>query len=396
MRWIDDIPVCGDPIDEQALEQIRRTRAVCDGAALMADHHKGYGVPIGGVMVSERLISPTAVGYDIACGNKAVRTDAPAEEVKARIGEIMDRIAGEIPFGIGRTSVEPIDHPLFESPLWEELEVLRLEKKGKPLRDLAREQLGTVGSGNHYVDLFEGDDEAIWIGVHFGSRGLGHTIASWFLRQAGASDAMDAQPTLLEQDSDLGEQYIRAMGLAGEYAYAGRDEVCDRVRRILGAHETDSVHNHHNFAWRETIDGRDFWVCRKGATPAYPGQRGFVGGSMGEASVILEGVDAPESRALYYSTVHGAGRVMSRSAATGRSPWGKKKREGLISREAMDEWVRGAGVELRGADVDEAPQAYKRLHEVLEHQGDTIRVLHWLRPIGVAMAGHDIVDPYKD
>lgn len=397
MKMIEGILVCGDPVDMGALEQIKRTRTVCEAAALMADHHAGYGVPIGGVMASQELISPTAVGYDIACGNKAILTDADAIEVRKNIKTIMDDVARKISFGIGRVSGWDIDHPLFENSLWNEIWALKQkDRHGKELKTLAYEQLGTVGSGNHYVDIFVDEKDRVWVGVHFGSRGLGHKIATAFLEMAGASDNMDAVPVNFHMRSELGEEYIKCMNLAGDYAYAGRDAVCSKVAEILGAKELDAVHNHHNFAWREKHNGMDMWVMRKGATPAFPGQKGFVGGSMGDNSVILEGVESEDSATLLYSTVHGAGRVMSRSKATGKSKWGKVKGPGAILRADMDKWVNDFGVELRGADVDESPQAYKRLHEVIPAQGNTIRILHTLKPLGVAMAGSGEVDPYRD
>ena len=396
MEMYGDIPVCGTPVDLGALEQIERARETCEYAALMADHHKGYGVPIGGVVASQVRVSPTAVGYDIACGNLAARLDVDAATVRADIANVMDRIAGAISFGIGRTSGFDVEDPLFDSPLWGELPVFYESHKGKMLKDIARDQLGTVGSGNHYVDLFVDEADRVWIGVHFGSRGFGHRTATWFLDAAGAVETMDAAPVWMAVRGDLGEQYVQALDLAGRYAYAGREAVVARVAEILGAEIVETVHNHHNFAWKEEHYGREYWVCRKGATPARPGQRGFVGGSMGDDAVIVEGVESEASKALFYSTVHGAGRVMSRTAATGRSRWGKKKGEGRITKESMMEWVKDKGVELRGADVDEAPQAYKRRAEGLPQQGETIRVLHTLRPIGVAMAGSDVRDPYKD
>lgn len=397
MKMYGDIPVCGDPVDVGALEQIERSRQSCEFAALMADHHKGYGVPIGGVVASQVSVSPTAVGFDIACGNMAARLDVDAAKVRANIKPIMDRIASTISFGLGREASWEVDHNLFDSPLWDELPAFQQKSgKGYSLKDTARHQLGTVGSGNHYVDLFIDENDKVWVGVHFGSRGFGHKTATWFLDAANANENMDAAPVWLAVRSDLGEQYVKALDLAGQYAYAGREAVVDKVAELLEAPILESVHNHHNFAWKEVHNGLEYWVCRKGATPAQPGQKGFIGGSMGDDAVIVEGIDSEESKALFYSTVHGAGRVMSRTAATGKSRWGKKKGEGLISKDAMMDWVREKGVELRGADVDEAPQAYKRLAEVLPQQGQTIRVLHTLRPIGVAMAGDDIVDPYKD
>jgi tRNA-splicing ligase RtcB (3'-phosphate/5'-hydroxy nucleic acid ligase) len=297
---------------------------------------------------------------------------------------------------VGRTSGWNLNHPLFEDHRWKEHAALQTVKSNKSIKDLAREQLGTVGSGNHYVDLFVDEKDFVWVGVHFGSRGFGHGVATYFLDAAGASEDMNAAPVQLHIKSDLGEQYIQCMNLAGEYAYAGREAVVAKVLEILGAKVLDTVHNHHNFAWRERHNGLEYWVCRKGATPAMPGQRGFVGGSMGENAVIIEGVASEASRTLFYSTVHGAGRVMSRTQATGKSKWGKGKGKPGINKEDMMKWVTGVGVELRGADVDESPQAYKRLAEVLPQQGNTIRVLHKLRPIGVAMAGNDVIDPYMD
>ena len=187
-------------------------------------------------------------------------------------------------------------------------------------------------------------------------------------------------------------------GAGDRYAYAGRDWVCGRVAKILGATITEEVHNHHNFAWRETHGGKDLWVVRKGATPAFPGQRGFVGGTMGEISVILKGVENESAAESLYSTVHGAGRVLGRLQAkdTFDRKTGAAKRAGLVTQEMMDGWVKAAGVELRGAGLDESPDCYKRLPEVLAEHADSIRILHTLKPLGVAMAGANEFDPYKD
>ncbi len=179
------------------------------------------------------------------------------------------------------------------------------------------------------------------------------------------------------------------MHLAGRYAYAGRDWVCGQIAKMLGTNILDEVHNHHNFAWKEKHGNQEFWVVRKGATPAFPGQKGFVGGSMGDISVILEGKESTESKTALYSTVHGAGRVMSRTAARGKRSWksGKIISQGLVSKKMMMNWVKQKKVELRGADTDESPHCYKRLPEVLKEHSKTIRILHTLKPIGVAMAG---------
>jgi len=392
MQLIDNIPVWGSPVDEGALRQIRNCAKTADRVALMADHHLGYAVPIGGVVAYRDSISPSGVGYDIACGNKAVRTGADANEVRHSIGPIMNDVFETISFGIGRKNDdERVDHPLFDDPAWSLPAV-------KPLKEMARQQLGTVGSGNHYVDIFADEQDRVWIGVHFGSRGLGHKTATFFLNAAGAKDGMDVDPCVIGANDSLGADYLACMELAGRYAYAGRDWVCGRVARILGASIVEEVHNHHNFAWREEHNGEALWVVRKGATPAFPGQRGFVGGTMGEKSVILEGVENTLSKLSLYSTVHGAGRVMGRMEAKGKvdRKTGEVKRAGKVTQSMMDQWVSSAHVELRGAGVDESPHCYKRLPEVLAEHAGMIRVIHTLTPIGVAMAGKNEFDPYKD
>jgi len=390
MQLIDNIPVWGPP-DEGALSQIKTCAKTADKVALMADHHKGYAVPIGGVVAYKNSISPSGVGFDIACGNKAVLLDMPGSALRADISRIMDDVFQTISFGIGRRNEERVDHPLFESPAWK-------CEAAAPMKQMAREQLGTVGSGNHYVDLFTDEQDRVWIGVHFGSRGLGHKVATWFLKKAGAKDGMDVDPCVIDANGDLGDQYIKCMHLGGEYAYAGRDWVCQKVAKILGATILEEVHNHHNFAWRETHDGEDYWVVRKGATPAFPGQKGFVGGTMGETSVILEGVENDEAKHSLYSTVHGAGRVMGRTEAAGKidRKTGAVLRTGKVTKDMMQSWLTRANVELRGAGLDESPDCYKRLSDVLAEHGDSIKSLHSLTPVGVAMAGANEHDPYKD
>ena len=393
MKYIDNIPVWGTH-EENTIEQARVCARQADYTALMADGHLGYGVPIGGVIAAEGRISPTAVGFDIACGNKAVRLDIPGSEVRSKIHRIMNDVWNTLSFGVGRKNPERND----DSPFITDTHEGWNTEAAKPLRHKANAQLGTIGSGNHYVDIFVDEQDRVWVGVHFGSRGLGHGIATWFLKAAGAKDGMMVDPVFLDVSSDLGAQYVAAMQLGGVYAYAGRDWVCARVARLLGAAIVEEVHNHHNFAWLEEHDGRKLWVCRKGATPAFPGQRGFVGGTMGEQSVILEGLDSPESKTALYSTVHGAGRVLGRKQATGVTDrkTGEIKREGLIKPEMMREWLAKSNVLLRGGGVDESPHCYKRLPEVLAAHADTIRILHTLTPLGVAMAGANEFDPYKD
>ena len=435
------------PVDERSLKQLERCMAAgeADYGVLCADHHPGYSQPIGGAVAYEGYVSPSGVGYDIGCGNKAVQTGLVRADLDDLGGVelIMREITRRVSFGMGVPARERVDHEVLDKIRTAEYVPQR------KLAGLAESQLGTVGSGNHYVNLMEDEEGHVWVGVHFGSRGFGHKTASGFLAlaQGLAFDArategeMDSPPVLLEVGTELGESYIAAMQLAGEYAYAGRDVVVAKVLEILSADAVHEVHNHHNFAWREEHLGRAYWVIRKGCTPARPGQEGFVGGSMGDESVILEGVESGEAEESLFSTVHGAGRVMSRTQAAGRvrrrKRWACSDRDcdrvfdidgvssqnpapkrgvcpdhpdarlmkvwveeqlkpGVVDWPAVQARLREQGIVLVGGGADEAPEVYKRLPDVLDAHAGSIRVKHRLRPLGVAMAGRDVRDPYKD
>jgi tRNA-splicing ligase RtcB (3'-phosphate/5'-hydroxy nucleic acid ligase) len=429
------VRILGDH-DAATIEQLENCVAAEEGASgvLCADGHLGYSMPIGGVVAYREHLSPSGVGFDIGCGNKAARTELNYDDVARDLPRIMDEVFARISFGVGRKDGRAGDHPVID-----EIRAAAFEPQ-RGLAGLAASQLGTVGAGNHYVDLFRDEaDDRIWVGVHFGSRGFGHKTASGFLAlAAGAPFAgraseggMMSPPVVFRAGSGLGESYAEAMALAGRYAYAGRDVVVDEVLRILGTSADLEVHNNHNFAWREEVDGAPAWVVRKGATPAFPGQLGFVGATMGEPAVILEGVESDASRGALYSTVHGAGRAMSRTQAAGKLGvrmecsvrdcdfWVARKdlepgtrcprhpdaklvkrrgriRPGAIDFAAVRAELAARGIELRGGAADEAPGAYKRLDGVLAHHAGTVRILHRLVPIGVAMAPAETFDPYKD
>jgi tRNA-splicing ligase RtcB len=257
------------------------------------------------------------------------------------------------------------------------------------------------------VDVFADETGTLWVGVHFGSRGFGHTVACNFLALGQGKAWGERAPeteVILELDQPVGQAYWHLMNLAGRYAYAGREWVARKVVGLLGANEVELVHNHHNFAWKEEHEGEELVVVRKGATPAFPGQKAFIGGSMGDDAVIVQGASAtnPEmeaaQRAAMYSTVHGAGRVMSRTAAAGKRhrKSGRILSPGRVTPEMMQAWVREKGVVLRGGGLDESPHVYRRLPDVLAAQGGSIELLHTLRPLVVVMAGANEFDPYKD
>ena len=401
--------------DEPTILQFQRVREHAVDAALMADGHVGYVMPIGGVAAYRDLVSVVGVGFDIGCGNAAIRTDVTLdalgrtpEEVHRTLTSVADAVADSVSFGIGRRNRAddaPVDHPLFVDPAWDAVP----RKHRQALLVKARQQLGTVGSGNHYVDVFADETGAIWVGVHFGSRGFGHTVASAFLALGQGKAWGDRAPeheVLLDLAAPIGHDYWHLMNLAGQYAYAGREWVARKVVQLLGGEELELVHNHHNFAWKETHGDEEVVVIRKGATPAFPGQLGFIGGSMGDDAVIVRGTLAEQAnddvrvaqREGLYSTVHGAGRVMSRTAAAGKRNrrTGRVILPGLVTPEMMEAWVREKGVIVRGGGLDESPHAYRRLPAVLAAQQGTIEILHTLRPLVVVMAGAEEFDPYKD
>lgn len=398
-------------IDPKAIEQLANCVGEEDYGVLTADAHVGYGHPIGGAIAYKDKISLSGVGFDIACGNKAVRTDIHIDDLKD-VERIMDDIYAQISFGMGRKNNEANDHPVLDDIY--RLNIKTTKSHRAKLMEKARSQLGTVGAGNHFVDLFKDEEGMIWIGVHFGSRGFGHGITTGFIalsqglkfEDRAKEGGMFKDPILFDTASEIGQDYIACLNVAGAYAYAGRDWVVDKVLRLLGRPKlTYEVHNHHNFAWEEMHFGEKYWVVRKGCTPAFAGQKGFIGSNMFDTSVIIEGLESEESAAGLYSTVHGAGRVLSRRKALGKIKYkrgkdGKKRAElvspGLVDYTQTKARAKALGIALRGGGADESPECYKNLEEVLSFHKASIQVLFRLSPIGVAMAGEDIYDPYRD
>lgn len=416
-RLESGIAVFGD-VDQQTLQQMQTVSQKAVRTALMADNHLGYVMPIGGVAAYRGLLSVMGVGVDIACGNAAIRTNLHRNDFLGHEKELANEIQQTISFGmnrpINRADDAPVNDPLFATTYWDLLPSFFRDK----LKEKARAQLGTVGGGNHYVDVFADETGAVWVGVHFGSRGLGFTIANGIMSLALGAEwntKVKEQEVLLDISTELGQMYWGLLQLAGKYAYVGREWVARKVAWICSStvEERELVHNHHNFAWRERHLGEDLLVVRKGCTPAWPGQKGFVGGSMGDDAVILQGTpgldmmspDGQDQVHALYSTVHGAGRVMGRNDAKKgraiRDPENPKKvlrreTEKRITREMMNQWLAERGIILRGGEVDEAPHVYRRLPDVLACQGNTVQVLHTLTPFVVVMADGRTYDPYRD
>jgi tRNA-splicing ligase RtcB (3'-phosphate/5'-hydroxy nucleic acid ligase) len=375
-----------DPAAVKQLENAMRLPVTVAGA-LMPDAHVGYGIPIGGVVALENAVAPYMVGVDIAC--RMMMSMYPADDLDllenaSRREQLKRALRKSTRFGIGAEfgPYERREHAVMDDPAWDTLPQLRA------LRDKAHRQLGTSGSGNHFVDagvLEVSPADAPRLGIdpgrhlaimtHSGSRGSGATIADHFSKLA--MSRLDLPRELrhlawLSMDSEEGQAYWIAMNLMGDYASANHHTIHRALSKELKLKPELQLENHHNFAWLEEVDGRQLYVHRKGATPAGRGVLGIIPGSQGHESFIVEGLGNPDS---LNSASHGAGRLMSRKQAKQTIP----KRE-------RDAWLAGRGVELMGAGMDEAPQAYKDIREVLSHQTDLVRPLATFAPKLVLMA----------
>jgi tRNA-splicing ligase RtcB len=349
--------------------------------ALMADAHQGYGLPIGGVLATEGTVIPYGVGVDIGCRMKLTVLDLPSATLDEQPGQLERVLLRETQFGTGKTLRERADHDVLDAGRWSLTELVR------SLREKAAGQLGTSGSGNHFVEFgrldLAADDLGLTAGSyiailsHSGSRGPGAQIASHYTKAAHA-----LHPELprelshlawLDLDSEPGQEYWRAMNLMGDFAAASHEVIHARLARSLKAGVLADVENHHNFAWIERHDGRDVVVHRKGATPAGAGVLGVIPGSMATPGFVVRGRG---SAASLESASHGAGRVMSRTAARRRFTW--KQVQPLLDQ---------AGVKLLSAGIDENPLVYKDINAVMAAQTDLVDVIARFTPRIVRMAG---------
>lgn len=402
MKWVRTdlgrVPVKSwcDAVEEGALKQAANLAShpvVVGHVALMPDCHVGFGMPIGGVIACDGAVIPNAVGVDIGCGMCAVQTDVPAAELNPeRIRRILDGVKRAVPVGEGQAHSRP--------QAWEGLDARTRNRPGGvdgPGWELAYRNLGTLGGGNHFIELQAGDDGLLWLMIHSGSRNLGYRIAEYYHKLALRRNEQDRVPlpdrqlAFLRADSAEGQAYIRDMNFALEYARENRRRLMAAFRREVAEHLPGvrfqrDVNIHHNYAALEEHGGREVWVHRKGATSARAGETGIIPGSMGTPSCIVVGLGNPES---FQSCSHGAGRVMGRQEAC-RS----------LSKEACDRAMAGIVFDgwrpLRGRfgkgkargggalyDLEEAPFAYKDIEAVIAAQEDLVRVVVRLRPLGV-------------
>ena len=389
-----DVPIWGrELIGDGAVRQMHDAMRlpVTVAGALMPDAHIGYGIPIGGVVALDGAVAPYMVGVDIAC--RMMLSVYPADALtylddEARRDVLKDGLRRESRFGIGARFKpgQRRQHAVLDDADWTATPLL------KSLLDKAHAQLGTSGTGNHFVDagrLDVGDTGASALGVepgvyfailtHSGSRGVGATIADRYSKLARAETPLPRELQALAWlglDTELGQEYWTSMELAGRFASACHRTLHDALAASLGLEAVATVENHHNFAWREThvVDGveREVVVHRKGATPAGDGVLGVVPGSQGHPSYVVRGKG---SAASLDSASHGAGRQM-----------GRKHAIRVLDRAERDAWLAARGVELLGSGMDEAPQAYKDIDEVLALQRDLAEPVAAFQPHVVLMA----------
>ncbi len=370
-------------IQDEALAQmdIAMKLPVAKSGALMPDAHAGYGLPIGGVLAAENAVIPYAVGMDIGCRMSLSVFAINPSLLKGHKARLQNLLHEHTRFGMGSEFRKPGDHEILSRSEFDEIELLR------NLRDKARRQLGSSGSGNHFVEFGTVEIKEIspelrlepgaYVGLlsHSGSRGLGASIAGHYAALARSLCPLPRQAShlaWLDLDTQEGQEYWLGMTLAGDYASACHDEIHRKLSRALGESPLVRVENHHNFAWKEELpDGSTAIVHRKGATPAAQGVLGIIPGSMVHPGYIVRGKGSARS---LNSASHGAGRAMSRSRARNN-----------ITRHALKEQLKAHGVSLIGGGLDEAPMAYKDIDLVMSQQRKLVDVLGSFQPRIVRM-----------
>ncbi len=373
--------VWGADLESGAIAQMQNASRlpVAVRGALMPDAHQGYGLPIGGVLATKNCVIPYAVGVDIACRMKLTVFDLPAHKLQSMREQLVKILQRETVFGTGAGHSKRLHHDVLDED-WS------ITKITQHLFDRAHKQLGSSGSGNHFVefgsltldqpDLGIPAGEYVAVLSHSGSRGSGATIADHY-----SKIAMNLHPELpkelkylawLDLDSSEGQEYFAAMELMGKYASANHALIHQKIARALSEEPIAGVENHHNYAWKEQHDGQELIVHRKGATPAGDGVLGVIPGSMATPGFVVRGKGNTDS---LLSASHGAGRAMSRTAAKNKFRWAHYKKQ-----------FEELGITLLSAGIDEAPGAYKDIHTVMSHQRDLVDVIARFDPKIVRMA----------
>lgn len=397
MYQLRDDPIAYDTwgdehVDDGSRQQMDASMRlpVAVSGALMPDAHVGYGLPIGGVLATDNVVIPYAVGVDIACRMRLSVFDISPHVLGQQTGKFENALKENTLFGAGKawSGNNRAEHAVLDDPAWEETGFLN------SLKDKAVGQLGTSGSGNHFVEwgAFTLADYSVDLGLdagtylallsHSGSRGVGYAIADRFsklaMEQHPALDPTVRHLAWLSLDSSLGYEYWVSMSLAGRFAAANHEIIHQRVAKAAGLKAAATVENHHNFAWKETVrdangNKKEVVVHRKGATPAGHGVLGIIPGSMGDPGFVVRGKGNPAS---LQSASHGAGRKMSRRQA-----------KNTLTANMQKAYLSERGITLIGGDLDEAPQAYKDIHAVMEAQRDLVDIVGKFEPRIVRMDG---------
>jgi tRNA-splicing ligase RtcB (3'-phosphate/5'-hydroxy nucleic acid ligase) len=379
-----------EQIEEGALLQMRTAASlpISVAGALMPDAHQGYGLPIGGVLATEaNTVIPYAVGVDIACRMCLSVFDLPPAFLERESQLLKKSLVEQTKFGMGGETRAKFDESVMDLPEWQATKVIR------DLKDKAYRQLGSSGTGNHFVewgiiDVYEHETDAEQAGLalppgsylallsHSGSRGFGGNVANYYSKLAMQKTRLPkeaAHLAWLDLNTEEGQEYWIAMNLAGDYASANHHEIHNKLAKALNEKPLVMIENHHNFAWKEQLaDGREVIVHRKGATPAGSDVLGIIPGSMTQPGFVVRGLGNADS---LNSASHGAGRLMSRTKAFSS-----------ITRSMLDQALREAEIQLIGSDLDEAPMVYKNIETVIDAQRDLVAVLAKFSPKIVRMA----------
>ena len=353
---------------------------VTKSGALMPDAHQGYGLPIGGVLATENAVIPYGVGVDIGCRMCMSIYDTPPAYVHQSTAALEQMLMDNTRFGQG-VFQRPKDHAILENSLFNEIIIV------KSLKDRAWKQIGSSGGGNHFVEFgiaeILNDDNEMGLPIgkylsvlsHSGSRGLGANIARHYTKLAMDMTKLPSEAkhlAWLDLNSEAGQEYWLAMNLAGDYASACHHQIHERLAKALGERPLAMVENHHNFAWKEQDTyGTEIIVHRKGATPAGDGVMGIIPGSMTSPGFIVRGKGVEAS---INSAAHGAGRLMSRTRA-----------KQTLSKKEVKQHIKKAGITLIGSGLDEAPQVYKNIHDVMDRQKELVDVIGSFQPKVVRM-----------
>ena len=398
MEWVKKeehyrVPIkswCAD-LEKTAMDQaqnLAKHPAVFHHVALMPDCHPGYGMPIGGVIACKDAVIPNAVGVDIGCGMVATKTSLPVSETAREIWrQVVEETKNRVPRGEGNAHSETQSWEGFEKDIEEFSD---REWYSGHVAKLANRNLGTLGGGNHFMEIQAGDDGFVWLMIHSGSRHLGNVVARYYhslalrLNETWHADIPDRDLAFLPVDSDEGRDYIRDMNFALSYAMENRRRIMAGFMEAFssvfdGVRFEEPVNIHHNYAAIEHHFGQNVWVHRKGATSAREGEIGIIPGSMGASSYIVRGLGNPDS---FTSCSHGAGRAMGRLEASRLLTPEEcdKAMDGIV----YDRWNKVRRGKAKGMyDLGEAPQAYKDIDRVIEAELDLIEPLVKLRPLGV-------------